>query len=434
MVSRFMDCEVVRSESLLRPWSMLLLVIAMTGGCQTQHPSQGLLEESVADAKLSSQQLRVMVNEFVMLYAIDVEQTCDTILAETTDPRIRKNALLWKSNGIASMFRAAQRHDSLAAFLDAWILVRQTSDLLREPHGEPEFGPWQSFALERSLEQEVLLREIETAIGTEFPEGEEEDWVIEFAMDFPIKDLYFKRKSISSEYLERIPEKTQEMFEILGRLDANIEEMQVLLSVYAEHLPKLARWQAELLMIEATGDANVARTLQGVDVAANSVARMAGTVEILPSVVEHERRAVEQIVNQQRHASFAQIEQMRLDTLRQIQFEREEILAALRSERNVVTQELSTEVAHALAETDKISRQRTEEVAGHGHRMLDRVFSNLWLLFGSLSTGMVGLTFVGWLAWTFTRRRHERDAAQAGSYRLFADETDTPLDDELRAA
>ena len=40
------------------------------------------------------------------------------ILARTSQPNVRRNALLWKKNGIAAAFRAASRRDPLAAYLD----------------------------------------------------------------------------------------------------------------------------------------------------------------------------------------------------------------------------------------------------------------------------------------------------------------------------
>ena len=38
--------------------------------------------------------------------------------------------------------------------------------------------------------------------------------------------------------------------EVLGRLETNIDELQSLARLYAEFLPKQARWQAELLSLD----------------------------------------------------------------------------------------------------------------------------------------------------------------------------------------
>jgi hypothetical protein len=80
--------------------------------------TSGLLEQTAPSINVSSRKLRVLLTDYVSQFADRIEQAADEILSQTSDPQIRRNALLWKSNAMTACFRAALRPDPLAAYLD----------------------------------------------------------------------------------------------------------------------------------------------------------------------------------------------------------------------------------------------------------------------------------------------------------------------------
>ena len=200
-----------------------------SAGCQTIQPSEGLLEQNASTARISSRELRALMDDYVKRFADEVEEAADQILAEERDPQIRANALLWKTNGISACFQAAARPDALSAFLDVWILNKQSIALFERPTASHLFGGWQKLALETCQRLEVPLAEIQSKIGSDFPIGE--DFVTSFANDYPITSLYFRRESVAArytDYMERIDVSNRELMDVVGGLDERLDQLHKL--------------------------------------------------------------------------------------------------------------------------------------------------------------------------------------------------------------
>ena len=366
----------------------LLTVLAV--GCQQVRERPGMLEREAAQSNISSHQLQVMVNEFVSHYAHRVEMTADQVLSNEFDSSIRRNALLWKINGISACFQAASRQDPLGAFLDLWILNKQMTEFFHSEHGRNSFGDSQQIAWDTCAELEGRLSYIYQTVGTELQHGEQ--FVARFATDFPLTNLYFDREPIASRYIEEIQEPSRELFQVVADLDKSLAEMRSLSAVYAEYLPKQARWEAQLLLLDTTQMSVVQQPLDQVSIAAQSVARMADTAESLPQLIESERRALRSIVQREREETLGEIEQMRRATVTQVQQEREVVLAAVTHERTAIQQQLQAELTRTIAAADDISRHRVEQIADQMPAFIDHMF---WRLCQLIS----GVVLVGILAW-----------------------------------
>lgn len=367
-----------------RPFWMLLAVGLCAVGCQSLMPTsnKGLLEQLTPEAQLSSHQLRVLVNDFALRFNSRVEEGADRILAQTSERTIRRNAILWKKNATSTAFRAASRTDSLAAYLDLWILNRQMAALFTSPEGSRLFGPFQAIAVETCRDLEPDLKNIYTAIGSDLPLGE--NFVAKFAADYPLRNLYLERESLSARYVQAVGEPTRELYQVVGQLQENLTELQKLSIVYAEHVPKQSRWEAELLLLDATDIETIAQPLAQFSAMADSVAQVTPIVTAVPLMIHQERHQLQQFVAQERLATMEQIDRMREATMGDIERERVAVLDAVREERIAAGQQLDMGLTRALYAADEISRQRTDEIAGHGEAMIDHAFGRvqeiLWLL------------------------------------------------------
>jgi hypothetical protein len=345
-----------------------------------------MLEREGKDARLSSHQLRIMVNEFVVLYSARIELCADKILAGASDPATRKNALLWKINGISACFQAASRPDPLGAYLDIWILNRQMIHLFDSPAGGELLGPWQVVVSEECHSLDQRLQHIDQVLGGELRLGR--DFVAAFAADFPLSNLYFDREPIASRYIEEVEAPVRELYQVLANLDENVDELKKLTILHAQHIPKLARWEAQLLLLDTTQLATVQRPLEDFSLTAEAVSRVAHITETVPELLQRERHALHEIVSDERRDTLLALDGMRQETVQQLESERaivldairqerHEVMDALHDERQALSQELSADVSRALEASDSILQRRLSELAQQAPRVIDHFFWRL---------------------------------------------------------
>lgn len=399
-------------------WFTGLLLGCTLVACQGLPKQKGLLEKEIANSHISSHQLRVMVNEFVIHAAHRIELRADEILANSADPLVRRHALQWKINTISASFRAASRSDSLAAYIDLWILNRQLYHLFESPLGEKLFGTWQSIPREETLALDKRLQQIQHTIGGNLSIGEE--FVNKFATDYPLTNLYLDREPFASRYIEEVKERSQELFQVVASLDENLSDLKKLSILYSEHLPKQARWEAELFLMDATGMSVVQQPLHDFSLATDAISRIARTTEAIPELVATERQALTQLVTHEREQTLRDLDRMREATLSKLADERSIMIDAMRSERSAavdalrqeriaVTHTLNTELSRAFQATDSITQQRTTQLMQQAPKVIDHL---VWRVVQLATT----LILVGLIArWILVKPQrshfHERIAA-----------------------
>lgn len=364
----------------------MTILCCLCAACQ-RIPTVGLLERDVKEPHITSHQLRVLVNEHVVFSSHRLELCADNIIARNPDNAVRKSALLLKINGIAACFQAASRHDPLAAYLDLWVLNRQMMHLFESPVGHELFGPLQAEATAECHALDERLQSISQMVGSDLRHGEE--FVEKFACDFPLNGLHFDREPIASRYIEEVRTPSRELIQVVANLDGNIDDLRKLTILYAEHLPKQARWEAELFLIDSTQLSVVQRPLQDLTVAADAVSRIADTTQALPQIIEKEFRVLSALVTKECKETVREVEVMRNQTMIQLGVERSLILAAIRNEREAsfaslsqerfaVTSDLKAEVSRVVDATDVITHKRTIELAQHIPKVIDHFFWRTW--------------------------------------------------------
>jgi len=344
-------------------WALTLISYATFLGCQTIRPSNGLLEQQTVNAGISSEQLRIILDDLVLEFSSELEQAADRIIAANESQRVHKNALLWKTNGIASGFQACSRRDSLGSYFDLWILNKQSLELFRRPADPPLFGDSQAIAIAACERIESSMIEVLNAIGDELPIKEE--FARQFANDFPIDNLYFNRASMTAhytKYLDEIEAGKRELLEVVGDLDEQLDRMQKLSSMYAEFLPKQARWNAELMVLETLQSEAFTTPIRDMSLAADGVVRIADTTQALPKLVEREGKFLHDAISEQRELTLLAIDRMRTETVDQLQSERVAVMADLQDERNAVLQAIQRERIAVTKDMTNFGSQSLEQL------------------------------------------------------------------------
>lgn len=378
-------------------------LVVLLLGCQQVPKQQGMLEREALDTQLSAHQLRVMVNELVVHMADRIEIRADEILASEPTPDIRRKALLWKINGISSCFQAGTRPDPLASYLDVWILNRQMLQMFQAPPPTAHFGEWQPMIVSECHAFERRLQHISQTLGGNLRLGEE--FVTRFATDFPLTSLYFDREPIASRYIEAIQEPDREMFQVIANLGEDVDELKKLSVLFAEHLPKQVRWEAQLLLVDTSQLGIVQQPLQDLATTAAAISQVSHLTNALPELVVRERQALETMVTAERQATLRDVDRMRMDTVARMETERDIVLDAIRreriatmdalsNERQAFSHELQSVTQDALQSTDAITRQRTDELLQQAPHLIDHFFWRTWQL--SL-LAIVILAIFGWV-------------------------------------
>ena len=105
-------------------WMVCTAVFFFIVSCTTKTPRQTKLMQKT-DLTISAATLRIQVRSLADRYSGLMEKAGETVLAQEDDPRLRRNALMWLTNGIPAMQQALFQPDPLAALLDAWFLIAQ---------------------------------------------------------------------------------------------------------------------------------------------------------------------------------------------------------------------------------------------------------------------------------------------------------------------
>jgi hypothetical protein len=356
--------------------SVLAATILASAGCVHLQSQMGLLEETAPTSKLSSRKLRVLLTDYVPRFATGVEQCADRILAEASDVEVRRNALLWKSNAISACFSAAARHDPLAAYLDVWILNRQMTQYFEQTSAAPVFGNWQPLALATSRELEAPLEQIQSMLDANA--SNKGKFVEEFTRLHPITSLYFERASLAAPFIEDIRDPARDVANVVAEFSEDLGEIQRLSALYAEFVPKQARWQAELLFLSAADDTGLlSQPLQSMAVASQAMDRLASTFETIPQIVEREHNAVRELIQDERSEVIHRIDQMRNTTVADLRLEGAELLRTIHDERTAFDHNLHEVVGRSLEKADKLVCQRGRELGDAADRVAKRVWQQI---------------------------------------------------------
>src|SRR5262245_48421545 len=225
---------------------LLAIGLAAAACAPTAARRQTDVMERTGAVSVSAVVLRARVDDLAARLSGRIEEACDRIRKEARDPVVRRRALVAKIEAIPALYSAAYRLDPLEAAMDVWALAFQLSQFVEADEGRDFFGPQQ--ALARALARDVLA-DADAMIGgiVVGPEafararGKVEAW----ARGHPIERNLTARPSLASSMAEFRSER--DAFVAVGAATETLENVSQRLNTYASHLPKQARWQAELL-------------------------------------------------------------------------------------------------------------------------------------------------------------------------------------------
>jgi hypothetical protein len=381
----------------------MLVAVAANWACvpKTSHRQTDVMAKN-GGVTVSAAELRARVNALADRLADQIEQTADQIGATTKDPALRRRALVFKIDAVPAVYTAAYRADPLTSFVDVWALAFQIDQYLGDGAGRDSFGAGQGVAQEsaRELVAEADLVGRRAAFPGAFDRARAD--VLGWAGRNPVGYTFSSRPSCATFAAERRAE-GRDAFVDIGAVSDTVEAVSERLNTYAALEPKLARWQAELLLSESAGERSLEAALGDVG-SLGSAARRAEALLVQAPDVAGAATAVRAVVAEERRAVLDSVNAQRLATLEYATSERLAVLAALREERIATLAVLRQERIEGLREVDAIKTRAVETAVAGLKEVVDYA---IWRLAGLLLALLVAAAALGTVSYRLAvgRRR-----------------------------
>lgn len=354
----------MRNNSFGPRHSFLFLAAATLaiGACvSTKAPERSGAMAQAESVTASTYTVVAQVNELTTSWLRAVEWRGDVIRGASDDPVVRRNALLWKINGTGAMLEATSHADPLIALLDAWTLVLQFRDYFDGGPGAEMFGEQTAGVRELLAAAEDRVELVVASVA--LPEGVDRGRRIarEFATREPIVNAYFLRHSVAGELLTAFPPEQRDAFASIGSITQTVEGLGARVAIYANHLPRIARWQAELLLEDPATEAKLAGVIEDVDSIDATAERLADTLD----------RAVDVRLDEVLDEALAQVGRELDDLERLVNAQRQLVLDQLPSEYERIFEKVTEQRLAALAQVDSKIDEALDRVEAVADRSLD---------------------------------------------------------------
>jgi hypothetical protein len=364
------------------------VLAAGLAACSTAAPRQTGFQETLG-SQVTSREIRIRAAEYAMTFSQTVEIAADSILRLTSDRRVARNALLWKSYAVAAIYRSATLPEPLMAWIDSRVLTYQMRDYFETGEGSDLFGEQQPLAVEATRFIETQLDRARELSGQEsIPELE--DGIRRFAAENPLTNPYFFRNSPVELLAKSLGQDQVSGLQAVGSMTELLEDMSQRLNTYMELLPRAGRWQAELMLAELADPERSAIYLEIL----NQLEAMETLNTFLlnaPDLVDEQREILLEAVDRQRIAFEAALE-------RYVAGATEEILAGLTPEREAAMADLErvlhAEIGDAVTRLDGSISQAVVDIDGALERAVDQLFVRLLQLVAIVGAVAVVLVLV----------------------------------------
>jgi hypothetical protein len=352
----------------VRSWrgvvAVLLGVVACAACAPLSSQRQTDIMAKTGKVSVSGEVLRLRVNDLVDREAGRIEQTADRIIADSTDAAIRRRALVVKVDVIPALYAAGFRADPLAAAMDVWGFAFQFQQYVENGEGRRAFGPEQPQMLACARD---VIADVDTVIRSIAIRPEHFDAartiLQNWAASHPVEQTFLARAS-GAAVVANLRSDERDVFVTIGAVSDLIEDLSERLNAYAAHLPKQARWQAEILLTETMSTPIVGDALGTLRDVGATARRAQALMDEVPDLLEAER----EMLAGERGAILSDINTQRLQTLQFLTAERFAVIAAARDERVAVVAAVRLEREALVAAL----RQERLETLVEVDKMLDK--------------------------------------------------------------
>jgi len=317
---------------------MLLLL-----GCASGTTRKAASMKAAKNVKSSPAEISSRNQSLLGLYSAEIEAAADKIIFESPSAVARRQALVWKAEAIPVLQRSLLNTDPIAATVDTWAFIFQMKAYMEQPSVKQGFGELYPVVAETlkkmdaDMEQQIL-RAAPSANITHLRQR-----IGSWAEAHPIRTGLAGRETADAEVISRTEQSDLGAVASIKALGESLGDITARLDSYNAYLPKQARWQAELALMDLMRDPQISGAVSNVGVLSDALAKTSGSMEHLPEIMGKAREAVLADVESQRLGIQAFMRQERLETMDTLKRERIATVAAMDSERLAATADFQRE-------------------------------------------------------------------------------------------
>lgn len=229
----------------------LAVAAVSASGCSTKAPQQTSVMRQVGDLGFTARELRIHTFHYASFFASVVEIAADSIMRATDDPEIVMRALVWKTNAIPAIQVAVFNLDPFVGYLDAVILTRLQYEYFDSGFGGHRFGELQPIARQAAT---LLTARIDSTLislkSRGLNLGEKEQFIYDWIDANPLNNDLFAVRSTTDVLAVIMAEDQVQGLSAVGGIAEQIDDLTYMLKTYGDVMPRLARWEAQKLLLE----------------------------------------------------------------------------------------------------------------------------------------------------------------------------------------
>jgi len=312
------------------------------------------------EVAVSANQLQLQSFEMGRNLSTILEQAADSIQAVSTDPAVRRNALLLKISAIPLIQEAALRNDPHIASVDLLAFTEQLSDYLTTGSGSASFGAAQPIAVAAAASAE---RAAGGLVAGSLQSGQLSDSagarLRQWAADHPMHGPELRRASILDSDWEALGFSDQSLVATVGSVDRTLVNISYRIAYLNETLAAEARWNGELAAMDAMRSPRVDSLLTASGTTLRSVSLFADSA---PGLIDRQRAALMADITLQRMALMRDIDQQRRLAFSDLAEQRKALQDALTTERTATLLSADSIVQHSIDRSSAVAQRLALEM------------------------------------------------------------------------
>jgi len=347
----------------------LIVLFLVCAACQSTAGPKPLQSAARFESRgISESQVSADTVQFLRQFEGRLSWASYEIQNATTDPMVRRSAMLWRILLVPAAQSAAFQPTPTRGLIDLWALVLQIDHYVRDGEGRALFGEHQPIAIAACAALVESIRELEPDLPGEDP-GVVRARIERWAAENPISGRGFSRPSTASTMANLLGQEKQSIGATVRSIDERIADLTERVTVYAGSLPRQSRWQAELIVDGFLRLPAIEGLFRDMAVTADGVARVAELEQILQKQVNR----IEGLVETERAEVMRDVERQRVESLAALTVEREAILENVDRQRVATVEVLEEQVALALDTSDVLAKEVLASVRETREEMLQLV-------------------------------------------------------------
>jgi hypothetical protein len=359
-------------DPVVRPALPIAALLVSLSACATIPTQSKFMQEQ--GVKVSSEAIRMRLRSEAIPFTGLMAQAADVASAESSEPAVKRRALVWKINVVPAMYRTLFNQRPLIALLDTWALLVQAEQYLESPEGKAAFGPGAEGVLATTRDLEGRLQEIAHWAVPERSIPAIRARVAEWAAKHPVRLTFATRDSIDQYLVTLAPTEELSVFAAVGQLNEDMNGLIGRMDFLPVMVPNQVTWQAQLAYIDL------------IDPRMDDALKRGGqAMESLDAMIAWlGTSGLEGFAEEQRIQIMGGIAAERVEIERLVERQRGEIQAFVDRERVEIAALLQRERAAVMADAQRFSDHATAEATRSAKEVVDHAILRLAVVLGAL--------------------------------------------------